>query len=142
MKEKSIVTDIRTAIKPKKKESGVEVYTVGVEGLENLIRQKIYARLGQDRDALKAFEVKVFEPQNAEQAALLERTGGLIQITGALGLNDSGPGWKVFDVNIEQNLSVREDNEVADALAFRCFQCVERMKNDLKKNRGKVMRAV
>lgn len=129
--KKAIVTSMAEARATLGKEPRVEIYTVGIEGFEKMIRDKIDAKLDGDKDALKAFQCVMYKPENEEQALALKQLGRpLADISGALGLNDSGIGWLAFRLQTEMNLSDREDREIADKIAHQCLKCVAKMKRD------------
>lgn len=132
MKKKPLVASIQEA-RQKRDESKIDIYAVGADGLETMMRDAILEKLGPDRDALKAFDVTAFIPENAEQIEALNRIGGKMFVAkGALALDDSGINMRVFSVNIEEGMSERQDREVADALAHQCLICVAQMKRERK----------
>jgi hypothetical protein len=114
-------------------EAGVVVAHADISGFENLFRTAIEKELGDDRDALKAFQVAEYRPPDVEAAMAYHKLGKkLYTISGALGLNDSGDGWRAFDVTIEEGLTSVEDQQVADQLAFQCKKCVAQLKRQKK----------
>lgn len=122
--ERQIVTDIRKET-ARQNEPTVQSYSVGIEGLEALFTKTIREELGRDEEALKAFQIEVFKPKNKAQAAALKEFGtSLLTVSGALGISDTGHEWRYFSFEIEQNMSDREDQEVAKALAQQCKMCV------------------
>lgn len=113
--------------------ASIVVANATIQGFENLFLNAIREKLGADRDALKAFQIIEFKPETAEQAAILAKIDKqLFRVTGALGLNDSGANWKVFQVDIEQGLTNKDDLEVADQLAHQCLIAVAKMKRERK----------
>jgi len=97
---------------------------------EQLFLEAIKKELGPDRGTLKAFEVKYAELTPDERRGLTEKgmADRLISISGALGLDDSGINWRVFNVNVEEGLSIAEDAAMALTLAQQCAACVADMK--------------
>jgi len=105
---------------------------VAVESVEQYIeffRAAIQAKLGKDREALKAFDVTRYQPTTADQKQLTAAgMGNILNVNGALGLDDSGVNWRAFSVQIEEGLSKDQDTELADSLAHQCLICVAQMK--------------
>lgn len=115
--------------------SRIEEHIFSTEGLEQMMRARIFARLGEDKDALKQFSVKVFVPNTLEESMeLAQANKGLFNVTGLLGLDDSGVGYRYFDFNIEQGLSKDKDEAIAEDLAAQCQECIRKMKARRKLN--------
>jgi hypothetical protein len=111
---------------------------VKVETLEQydaFFRAAVMNKLGKDREALKLFEVKWAELSDQDRKDLVANgmSPKLVNIAGALGLDDSGIGWRAFSVQIEEGLSHEQDAELADSLAHQCLVCVAQMKREHKK---------
>lgn len=111
-------------------DSGI-IKVESVEQYKNLFYNAIMKKLGKDREALKAFDISRYKPVNGEQKALADAgVGSLIEIKGALGLDDSGVNWRVFSVQVEEGLSAAQDEEMAESLAHQCLICVAQMKKE------------
>jgi hypothetical protein len=116
-------------------QSGVVAVNTDFSQMYSLFYDAIMEKLGEDRPALKALEIKRYEPATPEEAVELEKRGiGVFNVAGALGLNDSGQNWKVFGFQIEEGLTAEQDAEVADQLAHQCLMCVAKMKKEAKKD--------
>lgn len=115
----------------------IERHLFSTDDLERLLKDQIFAALGSDKDALKAFEVKVFRPETIEQARALKELGTeLFVVSGLLGLDDSGVGYKYFSVNIEQGHDIEGDKSIGREMGIQCAACVRQLKKERKKNRG------
>ena len=114
----------------------IEQHIFSEHGFEGLLRDRIYRKLGPDKDALKEINVDVVHPKTVKEGIMMARDfpQGLFSIKGLLALDDSGVGMKYFNFNIEQGLPTVKDDEIADELAFNCFKCVAEMKRERKKN--------
>jgi len=111
--------------------SGVVTAHAEIRGVENFFLQHILEKLGDDKDALKAFEVSFYTPKTVEEAKELDKLGTrLLDITGAIGLNDSGENWRVFQVTIEEGHDDNTDKEIADQLSHECLKCVAQLRRD------------
>ncbi len=111
-------------------DSGI-IKVESVEQYTEFFRGAILEKLDDDREALKAFEVSRFQPDGQQQRDLLAAgLGNLININGALGLDDSGANWRAFSVQIEEGLSADQDAAMADSLAHQCLICVAQMKKE------------
>ena len=114
--------------------SGVVSVNQDFTGLRNMFYEAIMDKLGDDKAALKALDVEMYQPATVEEGMELEKIGKrLFNVSGALGLNDSGDGWKVFQVPIEEGLADAVDKEIADKLAHQCLICVAKMKREASK---------
>ena len=102
-----------------------------VEQYTEFFRGAILEKLEGDREALKAFEVSRFQPDSQQRRDLKAAgVGNLINISGALGLDDSGANWRAFSVQVEEGLSASQDTEMAESLAHQCLICVAQMKKE------------
>ena len=108
--------------------SQIETVSVGLEGLEHLLRNTIRDELGEDKDFLRSLEVKPYIAQCAEEAEDIARTKGILSVRGFLSLD--GHRGKMLDMLMEMGLSDREDREVADQLARQCIACVHLLKRE------------
>lgn len=103
---------------------------------DGFFRDAICKKLGTDAPALKVLEVKRTPLTDEDRIALAANNMNdkMITISGALGLNDIDR--RVFEVVIEEGLSIAQDTELADSLAHQCFVCVNQMKKDRAKGYG------
>lgn len=112
-------------------ESGIVIAHADIGGVESLFRSIILEKLGDEKDALKAFDITVYEPRDPGELRALKQFGKrLFLIQGALGLNDGGRGWKVFQTHIEEGLAEAQDREIAGKLAHQCVICVAKMRRE------------
>lgn len=111
--------------------SGVVTAHAEIRGLENFFLQHLLEELGDDKDALKAFEVSFHIPKTVEEAKELDKLGvRLIDVQGAIGLNDSGENWRLFQVTIEEGHDDNTDKEIAKQLAYECLKCVAQLRRE------------
>ena len=111
--------------------SGVVDVIATMDQYSQKLYDAIMEKLGDDKAALKAFDVGEYVAPNAQAQEDYMRLGKrLFNVVGALGLNDDGTGWKAFNVQIEEGLSVEQDAAVAESLAHQCLICVSKMKRE------------
>ena len=110
--------------------SGVVRVDATIEAFESLLLAKVYETLGEDKPALKAFEVGWFAPEPEDVAEYKKLGKRLFVVQGALGLNDGGQNWRAFNFQMEEGWSAEEDDSGAEQLAHQCKICVAQMKKE------------
>lgn len=114
--------------------SGVITVAATIEGFSNLIRNAIFEKLGNDKEALKAFDVKLYQPTTQAEADDYAELGKrLFVVNGALGLDDSGIKMRAFSFMMEEGLSHEDDMEIAAQAAHQCLKCVAQLKRERSK---------
>jgi hypothetical protein len=115
--------------------SEIKIITPGysITEFEEVLRDQLYFVLRSDRDALKALEVKQYEPQTIEEARQLANHPGFLSVEGFLALDDSGDG-KVFQFHMECGLSTEQDDQIAVECGKQVKKCLKKMKKEAKRH--------
>jgi hypothetical protein len=101
----------------------IETISVGLDGLEQLLRRTILDELGEDKECLRSLEVKPYIAKCAEEAADIALTKGILSVQGFLSLD--GHRGKMLDMLMEVGLTDAQDRDIATQLADQCVACVE-----------------
>ena len=117
--------------------SQIETISVGLEGLERLLKNTVKEQLGEDGYCLRSFELKPYIATCVEEAIDLAQTKGVLTVRGFLSLD--GENGKMLDMNMEMGLTDSQDREIADSLAGQCVVCVKLMKEQHKHKKAIVV---
>lgn len=110
--------------------AGIVTVDSTLRQFEDTLLSEVYKELGDDKGALKAFEVCWLEPKEEERQAYIALGHRVFIVKGALGLNDGGENWRMFNFQMEEGLPHAEDLKIAKQLASQCKLCVRSMRKE------------